>query len=71
VVPIQYRWRAGRGEPVVVKGYGRGWFAKGNAIGFDTTYLGAVADAKSQLSAVIYGIDPVELQATDERESFY
>jgi hypothetical protein len=35
------------------------------------TYLGVVADAKSQLNAVIYRIEPAELQATDERESFY
>jgi gamma-glutamylcyclotransferase (GGCT)/AIG2-like uncharacterized protein YtfP len=62
---------AGPASPVVVKGYRRGWFAKGDAIGFDTTYLGAVADAKSHLNAVIYRIDPVELQATDQRESFY
>jgi hypothetical protein len=62
---------AGPASPVVVKGYRRGWFAKGDAIGFDTTYLGALPDTKSQLNAVIYSIEPAELQATDQRESFY
>lgn len=62
---------AGPASPVLVKGYRRGWFAKGDAIGFDTTYLGALPDTKSQLNAVIYSIEPAELQATDQRESFY
>jgi hypothetical protein len=62
---------AGPASPVRVKGYRRGWFAKGNGLGFNTTFLGAVADAKSELNAVIYGIEPAELQATDERESLY
>ncbi len=62
---------AGPASPVLVKGYRRGWFAKGNPIGFDTTYLGAVADSKSQLNGVIYSIAPAELQATDQRESSY
>lgn len=63
--------KAGPAYPVVVKGYRRGWFAKGSSVGFDTTYLGVVEGGDSQLNAVIYQVDEAELTATDKRESFY
>jgi hypothetical protein len=64
--------RAGTAYPVMVRGYRRGWFAKGGRIGFDATYLGVVPQPNSNLNAVIYSItDPTELLATDKREYFY
>lgn len=63
--------KAGPAYPVVVKGYRRGWFAKGGSVGFDTTYLGVVEGGDSQLNAVVYQIDEAELTATDKRESIY
>jgi len=62
---------AGAAFPVVVQGFRRGWFAKGDGVGFETTYLGAVAAPKSQFNAVVYHVKLAELKATDERESFY
>ena len=62
---------AGPAQPVEVSGFRRGWFAKGAAVGFSTTYLGVVPDADSHLNAVAYRIDLAELQATDRRETSY
>jgi hypothetical protein len=63
--------QAGPAHPVQVKGYQRGWFARPDAAGFSTTYLGAAPDPKESFNAVIYQVDPPELQATDRRESSY
>jgi hypothetical protein len=63
--------QAGPAHPVEVSGYRRGWFAKADAVGFSTTYLGAVPDPKSHLNAVIYRVDAGELSATDQREESY
>lgn len=63
--------QAGAAYPVIVKGYRRGWFAKGGNVGFDTTYLGVVEDNSGQMNAVIYQIDKAEIPATDKREFFY
>lgn len=62
---------AGTAYPVAVKGFRRGWFAKGGTLGFDTTYLGVVPDAASQINAVFYQVDGPELAATDQREAIY
>lgn len=63
---------AGLGYPVMVSGYRRGWYARGNNVGFDTTYLGIIPEASSQVNAVLYQIkDEAELLATDRRENFY
>jgi hypothetical protein len=62
---------AGPAHPVEVAGFRRGWIAKGSAVGFSTTYLGIVADPKSSVNAVIYGVDANELAATDRREAWY
>jgi hypothetical protein len=63
--------RAGPAHPVEVAGFERGWFARGGAIGFSTTYLGAREKAGSRLNAVAYEVDAAELAATDRRESSY
>jgi hypothetical protein len=63
---------AGPAYPVLVRGYRRGWFARGKGVGCQTTFLGVVADAASELNAVVYQLkDVAELQATDRRESIY
>jgi len=63
--------QAGSAHPIEVSGYRRGWFAKGDPVGFSTTYLGAVPDARSHLNAVIYRVEIGELAATDRREASY
>ena len=63
--------QAGPAHPVEVSGYRRGWFAKGDPLGFSTTYLGVVPDAKNHLNAVIYRVEIGELAATDQREASY
>jgi hypothetical protein len=63
--------RAGPAHPVDVAGFERGWFARGGAVGFSTTYLGARANMGSHLNAVAYEVDAAELAATDRRESSY
>jgi cation transport regulator ChaC len=62
---------AGPAHPVEISGYRRGWFARGKAPGFGTTYLGVLPDRASHLNAVIYRVDLAELVATDKRESSY
>ena len=63
--------QAGPAHPVEVTGYRRGWFAKGDSIGFGTTYLGVLPDVKNRLNAVIYRVETAELAATDQREASY
>ena len=63
--------QAGPAHPVEVSGYRRGWFAKGDPLGFSTTFLGALPDPKSRLNAVIYRVETSELAATDQREASY
>lgn len=62
---------AGPAHPVEVRGFRRGWFAKVDAPGFSTTYLGVVPDSAMRLNAVIYHVDAAELAATDRREASY
>jgi hypothetical protein len=62
---------AGLAHPVDVRGFRRGWFAKVDAPGFSTTYLGVVRDSAMRLNAVIYRVDTAELAATDRREASY
>lgn len=57
--------------PVLVKGYRRGWLAKGPGVGFDTTYLGAVPDQNGRFNAVLYQISPDDIPVMDKREFFY
>ncbi|MDD1621863.1 MAG: gamma-glutamylcyclotransferase [Methylococcaceae bacterium] len=57
--------------PVMVKGYRRGWLAKGPGVGFDTTYLGTVPDQDGRFNAVLYHVSPDDIPAMDKREFFY
>ena len=63
--------QAGPAHPVEVAGYRRGWFAKGDPVGFSTTYLGVLADPNQHLNAVVYRVAAQELAATDQREAQY
>jgi hypothetical protein len=63
--------RAGAAHPIEVTGYERGWFERGSAIGFSTTYLGVRPSADATMNAVVYALQPEELAATDARESSY
>jgi hypothetical protein len=63
--------KAGAAYPVMVDGYRRGWFSRGQGVGFSATYLGAVEDKKHRMNAVIYAVDQPEILATDRRESSY
>ena len=63
--------QAGPAHPVAVSGYRRGWFAKGDPLGFSTTYLGALPDPAGRLNAVVYQVETKELMATDQREALY
>jgi hypothetical protein len=58
-------------HPVEVSGFQRRWIARGDAMGFSTTYLGVTADPAAQLTAVMYQVDLNDLRATDLRESSY
>jgi hypothetical protein len=63
--------QAGPAQPVEVKGYRRGWFARSQAPGLGTTFLGVLAAADGRLNAVIYLVEPGEVLATDRRERSY
>jgi hypothetical protein len=60
---------AGPAHPVEVEGYRRGWFTRGTGPG--KTYLGVQSQAKGHFNAVIYQVNPAELDATDKREAVY
>ncbi|HUL68412.1 MAG TPA: gamma-glutamylcyclotransferase family protein [Burkholderiaceae bacterium] len=63
--------QAGPAHPVEVSGFRRGWFAKGDPVGFSTTYLGVTPDPHGRVNAVVYAVETSELVATDRRESSY
>jgi hypothetical protein len=63
--------QAGDAHPIELSGYRRGWFARGDPVGFSTTYLGVLPDAQGHLNAVIYRIEIGELATTDRREASY
>lgn len=63
--------RAGPAHPVDVAGYRRAWIARGEPVGFSTTFLGVTRDMHSHLNAVAYEVDADELRATDQREASY
>jgi hypothetical protein len=63
--------QAGPAHPVEVTGYARGWFARGDPLGFSTTYLGVTTESGASVNAVIYRVEANELAATDRREASY
>ncbi len=63
--------QAGEAFPVDVTGFQRRWIARGDPVGFSTTYLGVTAEPSAQMNAVTYRVDSSELAATDRREISY
>ena len=63
--------QAGSAHPVDVRGFHRGWFARGDTVGPGTTYLGASRQPQSHFNAVMYEVTAAELGATDRRELSY
>ncbi|MBV9499278.1 MAG: gamma-glutamylcyclotransferase [Acidobacteriaceae bacterium] len=57
--------------PARASGYARGWWARTGAIGFSTTFVGAIPEKSSSINGVIYSVNKEELDDTDERESGY
>lgn len=57
--------------PASVKGYIRGWWARTGAVGFSTTFAGAIPDASGSMNGVVYAVSDDELARTDKRESGY
>lgn len=57
--------------PARARGYARGWWARTGAIGFSTTFLGAIPEKSSSINGVIYAVNENELHDTDEREIGY
>jgi hypothetical protein len=62
---------AGPAHPVEVSGYRRAWIARGDPVGFSTTFLGVTKEATSRLNAVVYQVEAGDLRATDQREASY
>jgi cation transport regulator ChaC len=57
--------------PARARGFARGWWARTGAIGFTTTFLGAIPEKSSSMNGVIYAVNKKELEDTDTRESGY
>ena len=57
--------------PAWVPGFARGWWARTGAIGFTTTFVGAIENTSSTVNGVVYAVSDEELAATDKREQGY
>jgi hypothetical protein len=57
--------------PAKVKGYARGWWARTGAVGFSTTFLGAVPEPSASMNGVVYAVSDEELERTNKREAGY
>jgi gamma-glutamylcyclotransferase (GGCT)/AIG2-like uncharacterized protein YtfP len=57
--------------PARAPGFARGWWARTGAIGFTTTFVGAIPEKSSSINGVVYAVSKAELEATNEREQGY
>lgn len=57
--------------PARAHGYLRGWWARTGAIGFTTTFVGAIECKPNSLNGIIYAVSEQELLATTDREHGY
>jgi hypothetical protein len=57
--------------PARVHGYARGWWARTGAIGFTTTFVGAIPQPSSTINGVVYAVSDKDLKASDDREEGY
>jgi hypothetical protein len=63
---------AGESIPIIVKGFRRGWFARGPNIPLSINYLGTEVDAKSKFNAIMFALpNPKALLEYDKREDTY
>lgn len=63
---------AGDNYPIYLSGFQRGWIEPGTDIGFSTTYLGVIKDAKAKINAVYFKLnDPKAIASYDKREDSY
>lgn len=62
----------GEALPAMVQGFARSFIAKGNPVGFSTTFLGVTKVPVSEITAAVYRIFSFEdIVATDARERSY
>jgi hypothetical protein len=57
--------------PARVEGFARGWWARTGAVGFSTTFLGAIPDKSASMNGVVYAVSDEELARTNKREAGY
>ncbi len=57
--------------PARVKGFARGWWARTGAVGFSTTFVGAIRDKSASMNGVVYAVSDEELARTNKREAGY
>ena len=57
--------------PARVSGFARGWWARTGAVGFTTTFVGAIPEKSSSVNGVVYAVSDEELVGTNEREKGY
>ena len=57
--------------PARALGFARGWWARIGAIGFTTTFAGAIPQQSSSMNGVVYAVTEQELKDTNQREQGY
>jgi hypothetical protein len=57
--------------PAKVQGYTRGWWARTGAVGFSTTFVGAIPEESGSMNGVVYAVSDEELARTNKREAGY
>lgn len=57
--------------PARAPGFARGWWARTGAIGFTTTFVGAIPEKSSSMNGVVYAVSEQELKDTNQREQGY
>ena len=57
--------------PARAPGFARGWWARTGAIGFTTTFVGAIPEKSRSMNGVVYAVSKEELEATNQREQGY
>lgn len=63
---------SGKNRPVNVAGYQRGWFSKGESIGFSTTYLGVIKNPDAYFNGTIFPLaTSTSIKNYDKREKYY
>lgn len=63
---------SGKNRPVSVKNYQRGWFSKGESIGFSTSYLGVIKRSNAHFNGTIFPLaTPASIKNYDKREKYY